>query len=286
MLCRSRLTTVRPRLVLGRILWEATTHLKGSRRKIVRGLREVSQLVPFTFTGQYLFNQGLVEAGSQTSAATLTNLILYLAATPDAQRKAYRELQEVVGGFRAPVYDDLANLPYINACVKEILRLCPAPPWILRHFTDDKVVYKDFVIPKGTAVVANTAAIHFDPIRYPEPFNFKPERYLHHTKRAAEYAATADPNERDHFTFGAGRRICPGSRFAENVLTLALANIIWAFEIKPPLVEEKGGIEVEMDLSEEAFDAAPLKSAKPFRVMFVPRDETRLNVIKVYRKPS
>ncbi|KAF4628138.1 hypothetical protein G7Y89_g10016 [Cudoniella acicularis] len=217
---------------------------------------------------------GLVEAGSQTSAGTLSNLILYLAATPSAQETAFQEVQKVVGESRAPTYDDLENLPYINACVKEILRLCPAPPWILRHFTDQEVVYKDYVIPKGTAVVGNTAAIHFDPIQYPDPFKFKPERYVHHTKRAAEYAAMADPYVRDHFTFGAGRRICPGSRFAENALTLALANMVWAFEIKPP-----PGV-VEMNLSDDAFDEAPLKSAKPFKAVFSLRSEGRLERVK------
>ncbi|XTI87484.1 putative O-methylsterigmatocystin oxidoreductase [Cenococcum geophilum] len=224
---------------------------------------------------------GLVEAGSQTSAATLSNLILYLAATPDAQAKAFQELQGVVGESRAPTYDDLVNLPYINACLKEILRLCPAPPWILRHFTDNDVVYKDYVIPKGTAIVGNTAAIHFDPVRYPDPFKFKPERYMHHTKRAAEYAAMADPYARDHFTFGAGRRICPGSRFAENALTLALAKMIWAFEIRPTLVMVDGKErDAEMNLSDDAFDEAPVKSAKPFKARFLPRSEARLEIVK------
>lgn len=174
-------------------------------------------------------------------------------------------------------------MPYINSCLKEILRLCPAPPWILRHFTDADVVYKGYVIPKNTAIVGNTAAIHFDPERYPDPFQFKPERYLNHTKRSAEYAAMADPYARDHFTFGAGRRICPGSRFAENALLLALANIIWAFEIKaPPAMvdgKEKEG-PAEMNLTDDAFDEAPVKSAKPFKAVFKPRSEARLQIVK------
>ena len=93
----------------------------------------------------------------------------------------------------------------------------------------------------------------------------------------------ADPYARDHFTFGAGRRICPGSRFAENALTLALANMVWAFEIKPPLVSV-GGKEKEVDavmnLSDDAFDEAPVKSAKPFKVVFLPRSEARLQIVK------
>ncbi|KAF2688363.1 O-methylsterigmatocystin oxidoreductase [Lentithecium fluviatile CBS 122367] len=222
---------------------------------------------------------GLVEAGSQTSAATLSNLILYLAATPIAQEKAFQELQRAVGD-RAPTYDDIENLPYINACLKEILRLCPAPPWILRHFTDASVVYKDYIIPKGTAIVGNTAAIHFDPVRYPNPFTFNPDRYLNHRKRAAEYAAMADAKSRDHFTFGAGRRICPGSRFAENALIVALANIVWVFEIKPSVVIVDGvDRDAELDFSDAAFDEAPLKSAKPFKARFLPRSEVKLKIV-------
>ncbi|KAL9079179.1 MAG: hypothetical protein Q9157_001930 [Trypethelium eluteriae] len=227
-----------------------------------------------------LIRAGLVEAGSQTSAATLSNLILYLAATPQVQTKAFQELQEAVGESRAPTYEDLEHLPYINACLKEILRLCPAPPWILRHFTDNDVVYKGYVIPKGTAIVGNTAAIHFDPVRYPNPFEFKPERYINYTKRAAEYAAMPDPYARDHFTFGAGRRICPGSRFAENALALALANMVWAFEIRPVSKTVDGGeLDVKMDLSDDAFDEVPLKSAKPFKARFLPRSEKRLEIV-------
>ena len=222
---------------------------------------------------------GLVEAGSQTSAATLTNLILYLAATPNVQETAYQELQKVVGD-RAPTYEDLHNLPYINSCLKEILRLCPAPPWILRHFTDTDVVYKDYVIPRGTAIVLNTAAIHFDPVHYPDPFTFKPERYRDHPKRAAEYAAMADANARDHFSFGAGRRICPGSRFAENVLTLALANMVWAFKIRPATTMVDGKeCDETLDVSDDAFDEVPVKSAKPFKARFLPRSQDRLKVV-------
>ena len=159
--------------------------------------------------------------------------------------------------------------------------MCPAPPWILRHFTDNDVVYKNYVIPKGTAIVGNTAAIHFDPVRYPDPFSFKPERYINHTKYAAEYAAMGDPYERDHFAFGAGRRICPGSRLAENTLTLALANILWAFEIKPPTVVVDGKEQdAQMRLSDDVFDDVPLRSARPFKARFLPRSADRLRIIE------
>lgn len=211
----------------------------------------------------------------------MTNLVLYLAAYPQAQDKAAKEVSTIVGNERVPDFEDFEKLPYVRACIKEILRLCPAPPWILRHFTDKDVVYKDLIIPKGTAIVGNTSAMHFDEDRYPSPFEFRPERYIDFTRSAAEYAAMADPYERDHFTFGAGRRICPGSRFAENTLTLALANMLWGFEMRPSqqiLHGEK--TDVVLDLSDEMFDEAPLRSAKPFKARFVPRSEQRLAIIR------
>lgn len=64
---------------------------------------------------------------------------------------------------------------------------------------------------------------------------------------------------------------------------LALANMVWAFEIKPPPVvvegKEKEG-DGEMNLSDDAFDEAPVKSAKPFKAVFLPRTDARLQIVK------
>ncbi|KEY63839.1 hypothetical protein S7711_09902 [Stachybotrys chartarum IBT 7711] len=221
---------------------------------------------------------GLVDAGSATSTATFHNLILYLAACPEAQAAAARELDNVVGDSRAPAMADVPQLPYVWACIKEVLRRNPMPPWAIRHFTDADVVYKDMVIPRGTAVVCNTVALQYDKGKYPDPMAFQPERYLRHPKFSGEYAAMADPHARDHFTFGAGRRVCPGTRLAESNLAVMLANVIWAFEIQPPLGGEKKAI--SMDVSDDAFDMYPLRHAKPFKARFIPRNAARLEIVQ------
>lgn len=224
---------------------------------------------------------GLVEAGSHTSIQTVVNLVFYMAAYPEVQSKVAAEVESAVGGSRLPNMDDVPNLPYVFACIKEILRLCPVPPWSIRHFTDADVTYKDMVIPKGTAIACNTAALHFDPARYPDPFSFKPERYADYQKSSLDYAAQPDPNSRDHFSFGAGRRVCPGIRFTENNLGLILASLVWAFEIRPSVVVVEGKEqEVPLNLSEEAFDPYPLRAPKPFRVRFIPRSDERARLIQ------
>ena len=206
------------------------------------------------------------------------------------QERAVEELSKVVGDKRMPEFEDIAQLPYIRGCVKEILRLHPIPTWGLKHYTDselpratiaiaeseikaDDVSYKGVVIPKGTVVLGNTWAIHYDSSRYPDPTAFRPERYIAHDKYAAEYAAMGNPLQRDHYAFGAGRRICPGSRLAEDTLNVALANVLWCFRIEPP------NDRVEMDLSDDAWEDTAFRPPKRFRVRLVPRSEERLRTV-------
>ncbi|USW46727.1 Putative cytochrome P450 [Septoria linicola] len=213
---------------------------------------------------------GLVEVGSETTSITLLNLMLHLASNLKHQDKAIAELNAVVGNDRSPCFEDLPQLPYVRACVKEVLRLHPIPTWGVKHYTDNDVIYKQWIIPKGTVVLGNTWAIQYDPIRYPEPEKFFPERYISHHKYAAEYAAMADPLQRDHYAFGAGRRICPGSRLAENTLNLALAHILWCFRIEPAIGDGS------VDASSDAWEETAFRPPKPFKVRFVPREDGRI----------
>ena len=220
---------------------------------------------------------GLVEAGFETTAATLNSLVLHLAANQRVQNEAQEELVRVVGPNRLPTFADMRNLPYVRACVKEMLRMNPILAPGIRHYADEDVVYRGHVIPKGTVLLANTAFLHYDPKRFENPFDFMPERYLGHTLYSSEYAAMSDPCKRDHFTFSTGRRTCPGARLAENSLNIALAGIMWAFEIRPPLVN---GVEAEMDLSDNAYPDAGFTIPKHFAARFLPRSEERLRVVK------
>lgn len=157
---------------------------------------------------------GLVEAGFETSAATLNSLVLNLAVNIHAQNVAHEELMRVVGPNRLPTLADMPKLPYICACVKEMLRMNPILAPGIRHYADEDVVYKNHVIPKGTVLLANTAFLHYDPQRFERPFEFMPERFLKHKLYSSEYAAMSDPYKRDHLTFSTGRRVCPGARLA------------------------------------------------------------------------
>lgn len=220
---------------------------------------------------------GLVEAGFGTTAIALNTLALYLVANPQIQDTAHAELLHVVGPDRLPTFSDMGNLPYIRACVKEVLRINPMLIPGVQHFTDADITYQNHVIPKGTVLVTNTSFLNFDPSRYENPFEFKPERFLNHRLYSSEYAAMSDPYARDHFIFSAGRRVCPGARLAENSLDIALASILWAFKIQPPLVH---GVETAVIADNSAFQPGPFHIPKPFSARFVPRDDLKLGIIK------
>ncbi len=92
---------------------------------------------------------GLVEAGFETSAATLNSLVLHLAANLRVQKVAQEELMRVVGPDRLPSFADLRELPYVRACVKEMLRMNPILAPGIRHYADSDVVYKGTYHPEG-----------------------------------------------------------------------------------------------------------------------------------------
>lgn len=82
-----------------------------------------------------------------------------------------------------------------------------------------------------------------DETRWKDPQRFDPTRYLDDPLTEAESMAQADANLRDHFTFGAGRRNCPGVHIAHNSLFINIARLFWAFNIRKSTDESGNPIE-------------------------------------------
>ena len=158
--------------------------------------------------------------------------MLQLALHPEVVAKAHQELDKVIGNSRTPTWDDEPSLPYTRGIIKEIMRYRPITKSGMIHMVTEDDEYKGYFIPKDTIIMISWWAIHFDPKRYPEPYKFKPERYLNHKLSAAEYAAHPDVSQRDHFGYGAGRRICIGMHVAEQGLFIAVSRLLWGFDIK------------------------------------------------------
>jgi cytochrome P450 len=218
----------------------------------------------------------LIEAGSETTSAAINSALLYLSAYPNVRAKAQQELDRVVGSSRSPTFDDEEKLPYIRAIVKETMRIRPVTNIGTPHYTTAPIVYKNTYIPANSIVAIQQYPIHYDPALFPEPTRFNPDRYLTHPEKSGHYAGGAAA-DRDHWNFGAGRRICSGLHLAENSMFIILAKLLWAFDILPPVDGE--GKDVEVDLSDEAFEAGANTIAKPFKVRWVARGEGKKEVV-------
>ncbi|MCJ1379692.1 hypothetical protein MMC17_002794 [Xylographa soralifera] len=211
--------------------------------------------------------------GVETTAAIMQWFSALIPAYPDIQKRAQAELDTVVGRDRLPTVEDERNLPYCHAIIKEVER-CHNPFWLgTPHVATEDFTYEGQFIPKDTVVVLNTWTMHHDPTRFHSPATFntdvgirpkQPDRYLQDPLTSAESANLVNPNERDHWMFGAGRRICPGMIVAEREIWLTISRMLWAFD----MCEIRGR---PIDLTE--YDGLSGRSPVPFELFLTPRHE-------------
>ncbi|XP_062379514.1 cytochrome P450 4V2 [Sardina pilchardus] len=161
--------------------------------------------------------------GHDTTAAAMNWAVHLLGAHPDAQRKVQQELQEVFGESDRPVNaDDLKKLRYLDCVIKEALRLFPSVPFFARSICQDTHI-NGFKVPKGTNAIIITYAAHRDPRFFPNPEEFRPERFL------PENCVGRHPYA--YIPFSAGLRNCIGQRFAMMEEKVILASILRYFNV-------------------------------------------------------
>ncbi|THV06965.1 cytochrome P450 [Dendrothele bispora CBS 962.96] len=210
----------------------------------------------------------LLQGGIDTSASLLQLLIMMLSCNSEIQRKAQEEIDRVIGHDRIPQRDDIKNLPYIQAIIKEVCRFSPPIPFGVPHATIRDEEYRGYIVPKGSAVFQNQWGILHDPETFENPDQFWPDRYL--LTKYGTKPGVDDSSFRDNIIFGAGRRICPGIQTANLSLTINVTNLLWAFtysKAKDPLT----GFEIPIDPSKMAngFVLSPL----PFECSIQPRNQ-------------
>ena len=143
---------------------------------------------------------------------------------PKVLEKARKEIDQVVGKKRLVGESDGPNLPYMQAIVKETLRLHPAVPLVARRCVEACKIGK-YTIPENSMLFVNSWAIGRDPNNWKNPLEFRPERFIE---------ANTDVRGQ-HFQllpFGSGRRSCPGMNLAMQVLPGLLAGMIQCFDWK------------------------------------------------------
>ncbi|ETW77249.1 cytochrome P450 monooxygenase 26 [Heterobasidion irregulare TC 32-1] len=200
-------------------------------------------------------------AGTDTTASLLAFFILALLRYPEVQERAQSELDAIVGRDRLPEYEDKEALPYINAICQELLRWRMVAPLGVPHAVMEDDVYEGLFIPKGSQILVNTWSMLHDPEVYPDPENFRPERFL-----ASDGTLVDDPLLIS--IYGWGRRICPG-RFLANVsIWLAVASTLSAFNVEKARDADGREIPVEDMYVNQGVVCQPL----PFKCSITPRD--------------
>lgn len=161
-------------------------------------------------------------AGHETVGSLLAFALAQLALRPAVEAKLSAELKEELQG-RAPRYEDLQRLEYCRCLVEETARLYP-PVWLIerRALADDAL--SGYRVPKGASVAVCQYALHRDPLVWPEPDRFLPERFST-SERGARPAHAFLP-------FGAGARSCIGGAFAMMEAMLAVARIAQSVRLR------------------------------------------------------
>lgn len=150
-----------------------------------------------------------------------------LLHNPDKMARAKQELIEKIGSGSSVKEQDILQLPYLDALIKETMRLHPTAPLLLPHRGETDVELWGYIIPKHTQVFVNTWSITRDTAYWKEPTMFRPERFLN---------SDIDFRGRDlsFIPFGAGRRICPGVPLGVRMVNLLLATLAHNFDWKLP----------------------------------------------------
>jgi cytochrome P450 len=218
----------------------------------------------------------LLQAGAETTSSILIAFVQAMIVFPDVAKNAQAELDRICGD-RMPNLNDVFDLPYIRACAKECLRWMPGFMLGIPHAVTQDDSYMGYRIPKDATVILNVWAIHNDPKRHPNPRCFEPMRYMNDNLASMDSANHSDATKRDHFVFGAGRRRCQGMHIADRSMFLAIARILWAFDLGKAIDPDTGS-KITPDINDMVDGAMAMPS--PFPARITPRNAQRAKAVR------
>lgn len=183
-------------------------------------------------------------AAIETTLWSMEWAIAELVNHPDVQARIREEISQVLKG-EAVTESNLQELPYLQATVKETLRLHTPIPLLVPHMNLEEEKLGGYRIPKESKVVVNAWWLANNPEWWEKPEEFRPERFMEE-ERGTEAVAGGKVDYR-FLPFGVGRRSCPGIILALPILGLVIAKLVTNFQMEAPKgttmvdVTEKGG---------------------------------------------
>jgi len=156
--------------------------------------------------------------------------IFLLSQHPQKLEKVMEELDQLVEG-EIPTEEEVENMPYLEGALKETMRLFPAGTWTGRLAMQDFEL-DSHPFPKGTWVMMSPYITHRISELFPEPYQFRPERWL-----------SIHPSAYEFMPFSAGPRYCIGTSLALMQLKIALTMLFkrYRFALKPGIKVDCAG---------------------------------------------
>jgi cytochrome P450 len=180
----------------------------------------------------------LLFAGQDTSAATLSWTLYLLSRHPQAQQRLADELQQC-SSSSSSIDDNVdkkqqqqqRSMVYLDAVVKESMRLYPVAPFVVRQLGHDVTIPDGPLLPAGAMACIWIYSLHRNPDHWEEPDKFRPERWLSDTTAAKSTTTTTTPST-IYIPFAAGPRNCVGQPLANVVVRTILARLVGEFDVQ------------------------------------------------------
>ncbi|XP_071709666.1 cytochrome P450 77A2-like [Rutidosis leptorrhynchoides] len=173
----------------------------------------------------------IINAGTDTSATIIEWALLHLVTNQEIQERLYKEIVQKVGVNGDIQENDVENMVYLSAIVKETFRRHPPSHFVLSHAATEQTELGGYVIPTDVSVEFYTAWVTQDPEVWDNPGEFRPERFLEGGD-GADVDITGMRGVK-MLPFGTGRRICPAWSLGTLHVNMLLAKMVHAFKWVP-----------------------------------------------------
>jgi len=164
----------------------------------------------------------------------------------------------------------------VRALIRETFRWRSPVPFGVPHMLTEDDVYEGYHIEKGSVVFALECAMSRDEALYPDPENYRPERWLDPAFPTYKEPLTHYPSLKNHSAFGWGRRQCLGLDYTEIVHVTLVASILWSCNIQKK-IDPQTGEEIELPW----MDYTPFVIVRPMptKLDIVPRSQERIRLL-------